>query len=184
MSAQVGNVGEGDAVARAAWDEGLAAFAARDLAGAHAAFERAHRRAPRDPAFMSWYGLTLVLVERNSNLGVSLVDQALRAAGPSPELLLNSARVHLALNQRERAIRAIARGLEAFPDDARLLAARDAMGTRSDPVISFLSRKNPLNRLLGRLRHRWARRNRPVYELSPVALGVPHPPEGEPGGAP
>jgi hypothetical protein len=129
---------------------------------------------------MSWYGLTLVLVERNSNLGVSLVDQAMRATGPTPELLLNSARVHLALNQRERAVRAVARGLEQWPDDPRLCAARDAMGTRNEPVLPFFTRNNPLNRLLGRLRHRWKRRNGPVYELSPVALGVPLEGGGEP----
>jgi hypothetical protein len=159
--------------ARAAQDEGRAAFAARDLTTAHAAFERAHRRDSRDPVFMSWYGVTLVLVEKNSNLGMQLVDQALRVAGPDPELLLNSARVHLALNQRVRAARAVARGLELWPEDPRLLAARDAMGTRRAPVIPFLDRSNPLNRILGRLRHRWTHRHGPVYELSPVALGVP-----------
>jgi Flp pilus assembly protein TadD len=163
----------GDAAARAAWAEGIAAYTARDLPGAHAAFERAHRRDPRDAICMSWYGLTLVLVERNSNLGLSLVDQALRTAGPSPELLLNSARVHLALNQRERAVRAITRALDLWPEDPRLLIARTAMGTRREPVISFLSRNNPLNRFLGRLRHRWARRHGPLYDLSPVTLGIP-----------
>ncbi|HEX9243622.1 MAG TPA: hypothetical protein VF875_14355 [Anaeromyxobacter sp.] len=181
MSTQTGTEGAGDAVARAAHGEGRAAFDARDLVGAHAAFERAHRREPRDPTFMSWYGLTLVLVERNSNLGVSLVDQALRAAGPSPELLLNSARAHLALNQRERAVRAIGRGLEHWPDDARLLAAKDALGWRAQPVLSFLSRNNPLNRLLGRLRHRWQGRGRPRTELTPVTLGVAAPAPGEEG---
>jgi hypothetical protein len=128
---------------------------------------------------MSWYGLTLQLVEKNSNLGVQFVDQALRAAGPEPELLLNSARIHLALNQRDRVTRVIARGLELWPDDPRLLAARDALGTRRNPVISFLPRSNPLNRLLGRLRHRWVRGNGPEYEISPVALGVPVPPPPE-----
>jgi hypothetical protein len=125
---------------------------------------------------MSWYGVTLVLVERNSNLGVLLCDQALRAAGPDAELLLNQARVHLSLNQRERAVRAIVRGLELFPDDPRLAAARDAMGMRRPPVVPFLSRKNPLNRLLGKLRHRWAQRNMPPYERTAVALGVPFAP--------
>ncbi len=173
MTGQTGTAGAGEAAPRASFEEGLAAFAARDLAGAHAAFERAHRRDPREPAFMSWYGLTLVLVEKNSNLGVLLVDQALRAAGPGPELLLNSARVHLALNQRDRAVRAVHRGLEQWPDDPRLCAARDAMGARREPVLPFLTRGNPLNRVLGRLRQRWARRNGPVYELSPVSLGVP-----------
>jgi tetratricopeptide (TPR) repeat protein len=170
--------------AHAPRDEGLAAFAARDLAAAHAAFERAHRRDPRDPVTTSWYALTLVLVERNSNLAVQLAEQALRAAGPEPEILLNSARIHLALNQRDRAARAVSRGLALFPDDPRLLAARDAMGTRRTPVIPFLSRSNPLNRLLGKLRHRWNRRHAPAYELSPVGLGVPVRAPGAEGEAP
>ncbi len=174
----------GDLAALAAWEEGRAAFFARDLSAAHGAFERAHRRDPRDPRLMSWYGVTLVLVEKNSNLGVQLCDQALRLAGPDPELLLNQARVHLALNQRERAVRAIVRGLELWPRDARLVAARDAIGMRRAPVIGFLSRNNPLNRVLGRLRHRWARRHVPAYELSPVALGVPVPPPPGDAGEP
>jgi hypothetical protein len=160
-------------VAAGAIGEGKVAFAARDVAAAHQAFERAHRRDSRDPLAMSWYGLTLVLVERNSNLGVTLCDQALRTGGPNPELLLNQARVHLALNQRERAVRAILRGLEMWPGDARFEAARDAIGIRRPPVVAILSRKNPLNRVLGRLRHRWLGRRIPAYELSPVTLGVP-----------
>lgn len=156
-------------------DDAVAAFHAGDLTGAHAAFERAHRKDPRAPRLMSWYGVTLVMVEKNSNLGVVLCDQAVRAAGADVELLLNQARVHLALNQRERAVRSVARGLEAWPDDPRLHAARDALGTRREPVIGFLSRGHPLNRALGRLRHKWSRRNGPFYDLSPVTLGIPHP---------
>ena len=162
-----------DADAGSALDEGLQAFQARDLSAAHAAFERAHRKDPRDPRCMSWYGVTLVLVERNSNLGLLLCDQALRATGAVPELLLNQARVHLALNQRERAVRSVARGLELWPDEPTLVAARDALGSRRAPVLPFLSRNNPLNRVLGRVRHRWQHRHGPDYELSPVALGAP-----------
>lgn len=162
-----------DQAARASLEEGIAAFLARDVEAAHVAFERAHRRDTGDPRSMSWYGLTLVLVERNSNLGLVLIEQALRLAGPDPELLINQARAHLALNQRVRSIRAIQRGLELWPEDPRLVAARDALGTRRAPVIPFLSRRNPLNRVLGRLRHRWAHRKTPAYELTPVALGVP-----------
>lgn len=157
---------------RAALEEGLAAFRARDLPAAHQAFERAHRRDPRDRRAMSWYGVTLVLVERNTSLGLSLCDQAVRP-GPDPELLLNLARVHLALASRERAVKALERGLQADPDHEGLLAAKEAMGTRTGPVLPFLSRSNPLNVLLGRLRHRWRRRHAPAYELSPVALGSP-----------
>jgi hypothetical protein len=165
--------------AEVAYEEGKAAFLARDVHAAHLAFERAHRRTPRDPRYMSWYGLTLVLVERNWNLGVSLCDQALRVSGPDPELLLNQARTHLALNQRERTIRAIDRGLELWPGHPALSAAREAVGSRRPPVIPFLSRRNPINVLLGELRHRWSRRHGPQYELSPLALGLPpiSPPE-------
>lgn len=160
--------------ALAALEAGLAAFRARDLPAAHLAFERAHRKDPRHPRAMSWFGVTLVLVERNSALGLSLCDQAVRP-GPDPELLLNLARVHLALNSRERAVRAIARGLAFAPDEPSLLAAQEAMGARRAPVLPLLSRGNPLNRLLGRLRHRWSRRHRPALELSAVALGDPLP---------
>ena len=108
---------------RAALEEGLAAFHARDLPAAHQAFQRAHRRDPRHLRAMSWYGVTLVLVERNTALGVSLCDQALRP-GADPELCLNLARVHLALNSRERTVRALLRGLQAAPGHPGLLAAQ------------------------------------------------------------
>ncbi len=129
---------------------------------------------------MSWYGVTLVLVERNSNLGVVYCDQALRAEGPTPELLLNQARVALALGQRERAVRAIVRGLESWPDDEGLRMAKEAMGWRRRPVIPFLPRSNPLNRWLGKLRYKWRRRRLGVpLELSPITLGIlPHSSEG------
>jgi hypothetical protein len=128
---------------------------------------------------MSWYGLTLVLVERNSNLGVLYCDQALRVAGSDPELLLNQARAHLALGQRERAVRALSRGLAAAPFDPALKAAQASMGWRRKPVIPFLSRSNVVNRWLGRVRHRWARKLHPVPEVPPMMLGM-LPPESAP----
>ena len=165
------------APAIAALEEGRQAFLARDMEAAHAAFARAYRRDARDPRILSWYGVTLVLVERNSNLGAQLCDQALRLGGPDPERILNRARIHLALGQRDRVVQTVARGLERWPDDPGLRAARAALGTRHEPVLPFLSREHPWNRAMGRLRHR-LRRAGPEYELSPVALGTPSPPAG------
>ncbi len=156
-----------------ALEEGLRRFQTRDLEGAHAAFQRAHRQAGGDARAMSWYGVTLVLVERNSNLGVLYCDQALRAEGPTVELLLNQARVALALGQRERAVRAVTRGLERWPDDEGLRLAKETMGWRREPVIPFLPRSNPLNRWLGKLRYKWRRRQAPPLEPSPLTLGMP-----------
>jgi hypothetical protein len=158
--------------AEAAFAAGMAAFHRGDGASAHAAFERAHRREPRDPRYMSWYGLTLVVVARNSNLGVLLCDQALRGSGSDPDLLLNQARVHLALNQRERTVRALQRGLELWPEHAGLRHARDSLGFRRSPVLPFLSRNNLVNTLLGRLRHRLSRRRGSPSACTPMNLGV------------
>jgi hypothetical protein len=155
-------------------EPGLQAFRGGDLLAAHQHFERSHRADPREPRAMSWYGVTLVVVERNITLGISFCDQALRGAPDDPELLLNLARAHLALNQRVRAAKAISRGLQARPGHAALLLARDELGTRRPPVIPFLSRDNPLNRVLGRLRHRWLGGGRTVRRpLSPQTLGFP-----------
>ncbi len=158
--------------ALAAFDDAMVKYRQADAPGSHQLFERAHRRAPADARIMSWYGLTLVLVERNSNLGILYCDQALRIAGPQPALLLNLARAHLALGQRERAVRAIQRGLAASPEDPGLQAAQRSMGWRRRPVLPFFGRSNPLNRWLGRLRHRWSRRLRPVPPTTAMMLGV------------
>ena len=153
-------------------DEGIALYRAGDLRTAHAIFERCHRRATSDPRNLSWYGLTLVLVDRNSNLGMLYCDQAVRLAGPEPELVLNQARVHLAIKQRERAVRAIQRGLALVPRDAALLLARESIGWRRRPVFPCLRRSNPLNRWLGKLRHKWSRALHKPPEPTPTTLGL------------
>jgi hypothetical protein len=166
--------------AEAILEEGVRRFAGQELEVAHELFERAHRRAGNDPRIMSWYGVTLVLVEKNSNLGMLYCDQALRLAGPTPDLLLNQARAYLALHQRERAYRAIHRGVTQWPDHAALRLAQDAMGWRRRPVLPCLSRANPLNRWLGKMRHRWHNYRSPPPLLSPVTLGVVPPLAGGP----
>jgi hypothetical protein len=167
------------AEALAILDAGIQRCQEDDPVGAHALFAQAHRRAGGEPRIQSWYGLTLVLVEKNSSLGVTLCDQALRSSGPEPELVLNLARVHLALGQRDRAVRALQRGLEACPGHPALLAAVDGLGRRRRPVLPFLGRGNPVNRVLGRLRHRWQRAATPG---TVTALALGRSPRGRAGG--
>lgn len=157
--------------ALAALEEGIRRFRRGDLDGAHEAFAGAHRRASGDPRVVSWYGVTLVLVEKNSNLGMLLADQAVRVMGPLPELALNQARVAVALGQREHAVRALERGLEASPGHPTLTAARVALGRRRRPVFPFLPRSNALNRWVGRLRHRWIGLRGEASSPSPATLG-------------
>lgn len=140
-------------------EQGIRLFEGGDPEGAHACFEAAHRRAPSSPRVQSWYGLTLVLVEKNSNLGVVLVDEAVRNGRPEPELSINQSRVAIALGQRMRAVRALERGLAHSPGDPELSAAREALGRRTRPVLPFLSRRSWVNRVLGRIRHGWHSRS-------------------------
>jgi Flp pilus assembly protein TadD len=163
--------------ARAALAHGIRLFEGDDVLGAHAQFGQAHRRLPADPRVLSWYGLTLVLVERNSNLGMALSDQAVRLAGPEPDLVLNQARAYLALGLRERAVRALRAGVALWPEDPSLRAATSALGRRQRPVVFFLSRAHPLNRILGKLRHRWSRAASagPVTPATLGRLAGPHP---------
>jgi tetratricopeptide (TPR) repeat protein len=163
-----------------AFADALARYREGDAPAAHALFERAHRRAPSDSRLMSWYGLTLVLVEKNSNLGVLYCDQALRLTGPEPDLLLNLARAHLALGQRERAVKAIQRGLATAPEDEALKTAQASLGWRRRPVLPCFGRSSLLNRWLGRLRHRWSERRHPSTHASPMTLGLLPPPGDEP----
>jgi tetratricopeptide (TPR) repeat protein len=157
--------------AAAALEEGMRRFRDGDPEGAHEKFGQAHRRAPSDPRIQSWYGLTLVLVEKNSNLGMVLVDEAVRNTRPDPELVINQARVAMALGQRVRAVRALERGLALYPGQPDLIATREALGRRKRPVIPFLSRANWLNRMLGRIHHGWLSRR--------GGSGVGAPPDGE-----
>jgi hypothetical protein len=157
--------------ALAALEEGIRRFRAGDLEGAHQVLEGAHRRASGDPRVVSWYGVTLVLVEKNFNLGTLLADQAVRVAGPVPELALNQARVAVALGQREHAVRALERGLEASPGHPALTAARVALGRRRRPVLPFLPRSSAPNRWLGKLRHRWFGQGGGADVPPPATLG-------------
>jgi tetratricopeptide (TPR) repeat protein len=126
------------------------------LEDAHGAFGKAHRRRPSDARCQSWYGLTLILVERNSNLGVRYCEEAvLRGSGADdPGAWLNLGRAFAALGYRNRALRVFQKGLEVSPEHALLRQELEQLGIRRKPVLGFLPRGNPVNRMLGRLRHR------------------------------
>ncbi len=142
--------------------EGAALYAQGQLEAAHGKLTLAHRRRAADPRCLAWYGLTLIVVERNSNLGVRYCEEAVRGVGADePICWLNLARAFLALGYRERAIHTLQRGLEIAPGEPALREEIDKLGVRWQPVIGFLDRGNPVNRLLGRLRHRISRRPTP-----------------------
>jgi hypothetical protein len=78
-----------------------------------------------------------------------------RAGCRNPELYHNLARVHLAFGFKAEAIRYLRRGLMIDPANAAMLTELNELGMRRSPTLSFLPRRHPMNRLLGRFIGRW-----------------------------
>jgi tetratricopeptide (TPR) repeat protein len=136
--------------------EGAEWFRQGDLGQAHACFQTAHRRRSTDPLSQSWYGLTLILVERNNSLGLRYCEESVRRGGATlPEAWLNLGRAYRALGHRVLAVRALGRGGELAPDNEALKQELRLLGTRRPPVLGFLSRSHPVNRFLGQIRHKF-----------------------------
>lgn len=134
--------------------DGDAAFDRGDRISAHASYREAQRVGGNDPRMLSRLGLTLTLVARDELKGVAFCEEAIRRGGDEPDALWRLALVYLATFRKDRAIRELRRGLEIDPRHPRLLATIDSLGIRRKPVIPFLHRSNPLNKFLGKLRHR------------------------------
>jgi hypothetical protein len=69
-------------------------------------------------------------------------------------LYLNLAEVYATAGRKEEAVEALQSGLKFARRDVRLTIAMNKLTSRRSPVFSFLSRRHPLNRQIGILRHR------------------------------
>jgi hypothetical protein len=67
---------------------------------------------------------------------------------------LNLARTYLLAGSVRRAIAALEYGLSLDPEHTGMLTLRLSLGMRRPPPISFLHRSHPLNRIVGKIRHR------------------------------
>lgn len=101
----------------------------------------------------TYLGVALAKLESRKKDGLALCEHGVKIQFYEPENHLNLARVCLLMNNRKGAIEAIARGLKIDPQNSALRQLRQEIGVRRRPVIPFLSRDNPVNRVLGRIRH-------------------------------
>lgn len=105
--------------------------------------------------FYSYLGFGIARFERRVREGLALCEHAVKREFYQPENYLNLARTQLLANQRRKAIESVIAGRRLDRAHPGLAALHRELGLRRRPVLSFLSRTNPLNRLLGRLRHDW-----------------------------
>jgi len=86
--------------------------------------------------------------------GATLCLEALGLRHNHAQLYLNLAEVYQNAGQPQQAIDVLEKGFLSTGRDQRIQRAIKKIGARRKPVLSFLHRGHPLNRLLGMLRHR------------------------------
>ena len=107
-----------------------------------------------NPYYMSYLGVVLARSEEKFGEAERLCDSAVRMKRNQAQLYLNLAEVYTAAGRRDEALEVLEAGLKYARRDIRLTIAKNRLVPRKTPVISFLSRKHPFNRQLGKLRHR------------------------------
>lgn len=124
------------------WDRGLEILAA--LADTHEGLPG---------VFYSYLGYGMAFKENRIHEGRRLCRHAIKVEFYRAENYFNLARTELLVHNRRAAFRAVEKGLAVDSENQRLLDLRRNMGQRRPPVLSFLSRSNPVNHFLGFVRH-------------------------------
>ncbi len=112
----------------------------------------------QNPYYLSFFGLAVARADKKWSEATHLCESALQLKGKEPQFYLNLAEVYVAAGRRASAISTLERAIENFGPTARLTKARSRIEKRQAPVLPFLKRENVLNKSLGRLRHRAAKR--------------------------
>ncbi len=107
---------------------------------------------PQAGLVIGWYGFLLAHVGKKKAEALKLVREAANAAFWEPRVFEYLARVELQSGGRDKALRAVRRGLALAPGDRELGNLRRMIGVRGKPTLSFLDRSHPLNRMFGQWR--------------------------------
>jgi tetratricopeptide (TPR) repeat protein len=132
---------------RSDWDEGLKLLGAVAAAGGLS-------RDDLPAAYYSYLGYGIARYQGKRREGVKLCQHAVKLEFYRGEHYFNLARTYVEAGNKAAAVRAVKEGLAVEPENDRLKWLADELGSRKSPVIPFLSRSNPVNVFLGRLRHR------------------------------
>ena len=120
--------------------------------------ERAFHEAPDDPVVRSYFGYLEATERGRLRIGLEHCEAALSRPGHPAYVELNAARVYVKAKRKQDAVQCLRAGLEREPEQQQLLAELSRLGTRRRPVLARLPRASLLNKLLGRLAARLARR--------------------------
>ncbi|HEV2298588.1 MAG TPA: tetratricopeptide repeat protein [Candidatus Acidoferrales bacterium] len=122
---------------------------------------RALGAAPKNPFYLSYTGLLAAMADRRFGDAETLCREALNLKCNHAQLYLNLAEVYNQAGRTPDAIETLEKGMVSAGRDFRIRRALERIGVRRAPLLTFLHRNHPVNRMLGRLRHRFAGPARP-----------------------
>ncbi len=135
-----------DALSSGGHKEALALFEAAIKLGRGGGTNRPEAR------YLSYYGLCLALQRSETHEGLRFCREAVTLEGYNPDIRCNLGRVLLSAGRRAEAHRCFIRGLGLQVNHTGTRSALRYMGVRRRRSLPFLSRRNPVNVFLGRLR--------------------------------
>jgi Flp pilus assembly protein TadD len=124
----------------------------KGIALAH--IRRALKAEPQNPFFLSYVGMLCAVAEKRYVAGEKLCREALEIKCNHAQLYLNLAEVYRQAGRHGDAMKTLRKGFISAGRDLRIRMALEKIGGRRPPILSSLGRCHPLNRLLGRWRHR------------------------------
>lgn len=104
----------------------------------------------RKPLYCSYLGVCLAKEKNDFKRAISLCREAIKNEPKISVHFLNLGKVHIMANQKKDAIRIFCMGMR-YSEDKEIIAELKKIGRRRRPLIPFLDRSNPLNKLLGKL---------------------------------
>jgi tetratricopeptide (TPR) repeat protein len=128
-----------------------------------ALLESAFENYPNNPFLLSYYGYLEAALNKNNKRGIETCLGALRMLKGNipdglelfyPVLYLNLGKTYLAAGYKKAAIDTFYKGLTFDHENKDILEEIKKLVTRKDPVVGFLPRSHPLNKYLGKLRHK------------------------------
>jgi tetratricopeptide (TPR) repeat protein len=100
------------------------------------------------PDGLSAYGLCVAMEEKQTKKGIELCRAAIAAQFYDSRHYVNLINLHVKKGDRSGALEVFEEAIGRLPQDGALLALRDRLGLRKPPPVAFLSRGNPINRML------------------------------------
>ena len=104
----------------------------------------------RNPLYCSTLGVCLAKGKGDFKRAVSLCKEAIKKEPKNSVHFLNLGRVYILANQKKEAIRIFYMGLR-YSENREIIAELNRIGRRRRPIIPFLERSNPLNKILGKI---------------------------------